>query len=110
MFIIMDLIFEGDLCLNKEDGSFEAKSAFKGIPLSTWESYSAFANSFGGTIILGLEEDENGSLVVKGVKNADQLVNEIWNTVNNQQKVSSNILRSDDVKIIEHNGMKHYFN
>jgi predicted HTH transcriptional regulator len=100
----MELIFDGDLCLNKEDSSFEAKSASKGIPMSTWESYSAFANSFGGTILLGLEETEDGSLAVKGAKNADRLIGEIWNTVNNPQKISSNILRSDDVRIIEQNG------
>jgi len=102
----MDLNFDGDLCLNKEGPSFEAKSATGGIPLSMWESYSAFANSFGGTIVLGLEEKEGGALTVKGVKDADRLVNEIWNTVNNPQKVSCNILRSDDVKVTEQNGKR----
>jgi len=102
----MELLFDGDLCLNKEDSSFEAKSASKGIPMSVWESYSAFANSFGGTIVLGLDETEDGSLIVKGVKNADQQINEIWNTVNNPQKISSNILKSDNVKILERNGKK----
>jgi predicted HTH transcriptional regulator len=102
----MDLIFDGDRCLNKEDSSFEAKSASKGIPMSTWESYSAFANSFGGVIVLGLDEAEDGSLVVTGTKNADRMISEIWNTVNNPQKISSNILRSDDVRIAEQNGKK----
>ena len=99
----MNLNFDGDLCLDKEDSFFEAKSAIKGIPMSTWESYSSFANSFGGTIVLGLDETGDGSLTVGGVKNADRMVNEIWNTVNNPQKISCNILMSDDVKIIEHN-------
>ena len=102
----MELRFDGDICLNTEDHSFEAKSAIKGIPMSTWESYSAFANSFGGTIVLGLDETEGGLLTVKGMKDADRMVSEIWNTVNNPQKISRNILRSDDVRIIEHNGKK----
>jgi predicted HTH transcriptional regulator len=102
----MELIFDGDLCLNKEDSSFEAKSAIGGIPLSMWESYSSFANSFGGTIVLGLEETEDGALVVKGVKNTDKVMNEIWNTLNNPQKVSCNILMADDIGIVEHNGKR----
>jgi len=102
----MNLVFDGDFCLNKEDTHFEAKSAEGGISLSMWETYSAFANSFGGTIVLGLEESENGPFFVKGVKDAERTIKEIWNTVNNQQKVSCNILKSDDVRIIEYNGKK----
>ena len=100
----MDLKLSEGYCLNKEDESFEAKSAKGGIPLSMWETYSAFANSFGGTIVLGLDATEDGALVVKGVKDTDKMMNEIWNTVNNPQKVSCNILRSDDVRALEHNG------
>ena len=102
----MEIIFSGDHCLNKEDDSFEAKSASGGIPMSVWESYSAFANSFGGTIVLGLEETEGGALKVAGLRDADKTTNDIWNTINNPQKVSRNILRSDDVRTIEHNGKK----
>jgi len=102
----MELLFSGEYCLNKEDSSFEAKSATSGITMSTWESYSAFANSFGGTIVLGLEETEEGGLKVVGLKNADKTIVDIWNTINNPQKVSCNILKSDDVRVIEHNGKK----
>lgn len=102
----MDLRFSGNYCLNEEDMSFEAKSASGGIPLSLWETYSAFANSFGGTIVLGLEETEDGMLMISGIKNTDKTVNEIWNTINNPQKVSCNILKSDYVKVVEHNEKK----
>ena len=102
----MELRFSGDYCLNEENASFEAKSTKGGIPLSMWESYSSFANSFGGTIVLGLEETEDGVFVVKGVKDAEKAVNEIWNTINNPQKISSNILKSDDVKIVEYDGKR----
>ena len=104
--MIMELLFSGDYCLNEEDASFEAKSASGGIPLSVWESYSAFANSFGGTIVLGLEETEDGMLLVRGIKNTDKTVNEIWNMINNPQKISCNVLKSDDVKVVEHNGKR----
>lgn len=95
----MKLIFKDNLCLNREDEHFEAKSAQKGIPESLWESYSAFANTEGGTIVLGLDENDDGSLTISGVKNASQIESELWNSLNNPQKVNKNVLRSKDIRV-----------
>ena len=43
---------------SKEHVNMEVKAAGKGIPNSIWETYSSFANTFGGIIILGIEEDK----------------------------------------------------
>ena len=69
----------------------EFKRAKCGVPASFWESYSAFANTDGGVIVLGVAEDGNKHTVV-GVANADKLVAEIWNSANNPQRVSANVL------------------
>ena len=77
----------------KEDSRLEVKSARGGLPNSLWESYSAFANSEGGGIVLGVKENaKDGSLYVEGLDDVHKLMKDFWNTVNNRQKVSSNIL------------------
>jgi predicted HTH transcriptional regulator len=86
-----------DILNNREGLHFEAKAATNGLPGSLWESYSAFANTDGGTIVLGMSEDENRQLHVTGVPNAEQLIANFWNTINNQGKVNKNILASGDV-------------
>ena len=77
----------------KESSRLEVKSARGGLPNSLWQSYSAFANSDGGVIVLGVKENaKDGSLYVEGLDDVHKLMKDFWNTVNNRQKVSSNIL------------------
>ncbi len=76
----------------KEDSLLEVKSARGGLPNSLWESYSAFANSDGGVIVLGVKEKEDGTFFIEGLKDPHKLMKDFWNGINNRQKVSSNIL------------------
>ena len=80
------------LATYKENRGLEVKSGRGGLPSSLWETYSAFANSEGGVIVLGVNEKEHGRLVVEGLPDAYKTIKDFWNMVNNRQKVSSNIL------------------
>ena len=88
----------------REGGCFEAKLAEGGLPRSLWETYSAFANTDGGVIMLGAREDKGGRLRVVGVNNPEELVKQFWDTVNNESKVNANILLSGDVSVEEVDG------
>lgn len=84
----------------KESNRLEAKKAAGGRPQSIWQTYSAFANTNGGVILLGVDENIDKTLNVVGLSDPEKLVGDFWNTVNNPQKVSINLLNDKKVQII----------
>lgn len=76
----------------REHKQLEAKSAKGGFPNSLWETYSAFANSDGGVILLGVKETKDGNLLPESGADAEKLRKDFWNMVNNRQKISANIV------------------
>lgn len=83
----------------RENNRIEAKKALGGFPQSVWETYSAFANTLGGIILLGVEERRDHSLHAVNLPAPEKLVNELWDTLNNPAKVSVNVLTSSRVSI-----------
>ena len=81
-----------------EDNCLEIKKAKGGLPNSLWETYSAFANCYGGVIILGAIEHKNGGFKTTGLENETKLRKEFWDTINNKQKISANLLSETDVE------------
>lgn len=85
----------------REDNRREVKKANGGLPISLWDTYSAFANCYGGIIILGVKEEKDGSWKTTGLQNASKLQKDFWDTINNSKKVNINLLSEDDVELYE---------
>ncbi|WP_455057852.1 ATP-binding protein [Jutongia sp.] len=92
--------------LYKEDNRREVKKAKGGLPVALWETYSAYANCYGGVIILGVAENKDGSWRTTGLDISDRgkLLKDFWDTINNRKKVNINLLHDNDVETYDVNG------
>ena len=97
-----------DMMLYGERINVEYKEAFNELPKSFWETYSSFANTIGGQIVLGIKEHRTKMTMqerfeIQGVNNADKILKTLWDTVNSD-KVSRNILLDENVETIDYDG------
>ena len=83
----------------RENNRIEAKKALGGLPHSIWETYSAFANTLGGVILLGVEESRDKTLHAIDLPDPEMLIEDFWTIMGDGKKVSENILTHSDVKI-----------
>lgn len=88
----------------RENNRIEAKKALGGLPKSIWETYSAFANTLGGVILLGVIETADKTFDSVNLPDPDSLIHEFWRIINDPLKVSVNILAAKDVYVEEVNG------
>ena len=86
-----------DLGSYRENEWIEAKSAVGGLPESIWETYSAFANTRGGYILMGVQEHKDKSLYAVKLPDPEGLVEEFWIQARDPQNISANILLHDNV-------------
>lgn len=87
-----------------EHSMLEMKACRDSVPRSVWETYSAFANTRGGVILLGVTEHKDKPMAsrfeITGVADSYKVVTDFFNMLNNRQKVSRDILIDSDVRII----------
>ena len=94
--------------LKGERVTLECKKAKAEVPKSVWQTYSAFANTIGGLILLGVDEDLQEKDVSRrfqiiGVDEPSKIITDFWNTINSD-KVNENILLDSDVEVVDMDG------
>jgi predicted HTH transcriptional regulator len=82
----------------KESYKLECKLAKNTFPKEGLKSYSAFANTDGGKLILGIEEIKN-ELCPVGVENPEKIIKELFDNLNNNKIVNKNIITNNMVKV-----------
>ena len=85
-----------EILLKGERVTLECKKAKSEMPKSIWQTYSAFANTIGGMILLGVDDNMQEKDIQKryqiiGVDELRKIVTDFWNTLNSD-KVNENIL------------------
>lgn len=83
----------------REGQHLEFKEASGGLPEDVWETYSAFANTEGGVIVLGVREEPSKTFAVVGVPDAQKAVADFWSILRNPQRVSRDIMLYDGVRV-----------
>ena len=88
----------------RENNRLEAKLATGGLPRSIWETYSAFANTYGGVILLGVEELPDHTLRVQGLLEPRERVDEFTALLQDPRVVSANLLTPGDIQVLHVDG------
>lgn len=73
------------------------------VPEDFWKTYSAFANTNGGIVILGLRETK-GAFSIEGIRSPAKVRKDLFDGLNNPQKVSVNLLNDARVKELSLDG------
>ncbi len=79
----------------------EFKLGQRGVPDSSYETVSAFANTSGGWLVFGIRE-QNGVFSIEGVIEVDKILSDFLSTVRSRQKLNREISVIESA--IEHDG------
>lgn len=84
----------------REGNRLEVKAAQGGLPGDVWPSVSAFANTNGGLIVLGVKENtKTHELFVLGLKDARKMLDDFTNAANSTDKLSYPIFSDENLSI-----------
>lgn len=92
---------ELDLSQFLENNRYEAKLAKGGLPNSICETYSSFANTDGGLILLGVKENKDHTFTYEDIENPEKLEKSFWDNINNKKVVNINILGNSNFEVKE---------
>ncbi len=86
----------------QETVDIEFKSSRGGFPGSFWETYSSFANTEGGIIVLGVAE-KKGQFFIDGlsIEEVNKLKKEFWDNAHNRNTINECLLTDSDVREVK---------
>ena len=90
-----------DRLFTQENSKLEFKFAAGGVPTSFWETYSAFANTDGGLIVLGVKQKHNDEPSIEGLADPYGMMQDILNVMRGEQKVSVQLLSDENFEVFE---------
>lgn len=94
-----------DLKNLKEACDIELKSSINSFPKDACKTYSAFANTNGGLLVLGMVEKDE-AFIIEGVSNPERVKKEMFDLLSNKSKVSKCLIRDENVKEVDSEGKK----
>ncbi len=106
----MKLLTLDDISLLSESEELECKTAAGSdgngqLPNEFWVTYSAMANTSGGTVLLGIRQKKD-TFDVYGIKNINKVRKELVDAANNKNKVSVNLLTNHHIQETTIDGKK----
>ena len=78
---------------------WEIKASRNELSSSLWETVSAFANTQGGWILLGIVQ-RGEDIVVEGISNAHKMMGNLHNLMRNRQKISYPVCDEKDASVL----------
>ncbi len=100
---ILDTLVERIAARDDEGLDIEFKRAERALPSSIWPTISAFANTIGGWIVLGVDETDDPD-VIAGVKNASSLLDQFHSSLRNRNKINHPVCGPGDAIVESING------
>lgn len=82
----------------KENKTVELKLAKNRMPKDIWPTISAFSNTSGGNIYLGVDESKKGDDRLVGIENADLLIKNFLNDLRNTSKINRPVISDEDIE------------
>lgn len=86
--------------MEQESLNWEVKAARGGLPNAIWETISAFANTQGGWIVLGIAE-RGDQMAIEGVADPESMMRQLHDQMRNSSKISYPSCGANDVSILE---------
>lgn len=87
--------------LSEESIHWEYKKASKNrIPKTMWETVSAFANTDGGTIVLGADENPDSKIIeLTGIDDPSKLITDILNAQSSNNQITSKPIVEKNISV-----------